>query len=380
MPDEPAQMTVFEGEPSGAPAEAPPTGSKVLPSDEFAGAPEEIPVPSRPRVPTRPILRQPTQTAPPAAPGATEFEEEPAEEPPATTPPAEEEERPPEEGGEEKPPEEPPAGDDSETIVEYKVDGQLVQQPLREVTRLASKAAAADRRFQEAANMRKEFNNSLEYLKTNPMEAMLGLFAGEFGGIDNPEAQAKAREYVDAIADRWVAQKFEEANLPPSERKIRSLERELRQTREHFQRAQAVEKQREMTARAESMKQRRHAILRQAIKSEGLNERDPNLLQLVDMKIYEAVRQGFEMTPQEAIAEVVSERNRVWREQFSGANPEEILKLRPDLADWVRKKSLEAVRGPQAGAATQPSARPQPAKRIYRTFQEIQDEVAKSGG
>lgn len=376
MPDAPATMEVFEGN-AGATETAPAPATKVLPSETF-GAPEEMPE-SRPRMPSRPILRTQPPPPPAAPPGPTDIEGEPVEEP--QPPPAEPEEPLPEEGGEEKPPEPPkPEQDDSETIVEYKVDGQLVQQPLREVTRLASKAAAADRRFQEAANMRKEFNASLEYLKRNPMEALIGLFAGELGGLDDPQAQERAREYVDALADRWVAQKFEEAQLPPHERKIRQLQKELQQTREHFQRIQALEKEKEISARAESMRQRRHAILRQAIKQEGLNERDGNFLQLVDQKLWEAYQQGFEMSPADAIREVVDERNRVWREQFSGASPDEILKLRPDLAEWVRKRSLEAVRGPQAGTATQPPERIQPAKRVYRTFAEIQEEIRKAGG
>lgn len=56
--------------------------------------------------------------------------------------------------------------------VKYKVDGEEVEVDLKDVPTLLAKAAGADKRFQEAAQIRKEATEFVQYLKKSPIEAL----------------------------------------------------------------------------------------------------------------------------------------------------------------------------------------------------------------
>jgi len=56
--------------------------------------------------------------------------------------------------------------------VKYKVDGEEYEVDLKEASQLLSKAAGADRRFQEAANIRNEAKEFVQFIKTNPIAAL----------------------------------------------------------------------------------------------------------------------------------------------------------------------------------------------------------------
>lgn len=71
-------------------------------------------------------------------------------------------------------PEEQPAKKVEETpkTIKYKVDGEEREISLDEVPTLLSKAAGADKRFQEASSIRKEAIEFVDFLKSSPIDAL----------------------------------------------------------------------------------------------------------------------------------------------------------------------------------------------------------------
>ena len=65
-----------------------------------------------------------------------------------------------------------PKKEPAPSTVKYKVDGEEFEVDIKDVPTLLSKAAGADKRFQEAANIRSEAKEFITYMKTNPLKAL----------------------------------------------------------------------------------------------------------------------------------------------------------------------------------------------------------------
>lgn len=110
---------------------------------------------------------------------------------------------------------------------QFKVDGKEWEEELDdvEVRSRLQKSHAADKRMQEAAELRKKFNDAIAYGKDNVAEAVKSLF-----GMD-----------LDEWAETRLEQRFKEATLSPEQKERAQMEKELAKYRKQEQEARETQ-------------------------------------------------------------------------------------------------------------------------------------------
>jgi hypothetical protein len=107
-------------------------------------------------------------------------------------------------------------------MLKLKVDGKELELPESEVISRAAKASAADKRFQEAAQTRKQAEEIIKFAKDNPTE-----FFKRTG--------MNAREW----AEQYLLQEIQREQMTPEQKKAWENEQKLRQYEESEKQAKA---------------------------------------------------------------------------------------------------------------------------------------------
>jgi hypothetical protein len=110
--------------------------------------------------------------------------------------------------------EEQPKKESTTTTVKYKVDGEEFEVDIKDVPTLLSKAAGADRRFQEAANIRREAKEFVNLIKTDPLKAF------EAVGM---------KEQIEEWAIDYALEQASITRMSPEERKVYEYENKIKQ-------------------------------------------------------------------------------------------------------------------------------------------------------
>lgn len=114
----------------------------------------------------------------------------------------------------------------SEEVIEHepevqkytvKVDGQEVEVDLDELLKGYSANSAAQKKFQEAAQMRKQAETFIEMLRTNPTQV-----------LTNPSLGLNFRE----LAEQYLVEQLQDEMLSPEEREFRDMKSRLQQFEE----------------------------------------------------------------------------------------------------------------------------------------------------
>lgn len=214
------------------------------------------------------------------------------------------------------------------------------------VRRYAQKGESADRKFNEAALMRKQNEEFIRLLKTNP-EAVLA----------NPAIGLDVKEW----AEKFLWQRLQEEKMSPEQRKALQMEKEL----EKYRQQEIQRKQEEQFRAFEEQKQQYRGKLEQDIiktlETSGL-PKTPRTVARIAHYMLEAKRRGWgDVSPIDVVEtvwkEYVDEHN-----QFYGALPLEKLKsiLNPDLRKKFRELDMSEVRQPgqPLGKKDQPPSDP----------------------
>lgn len=221
-----------------------------------------------------------------------------------------------------------------------------------ELLRGYSHSKAANRKFQEAAELRKSVDAFVADAKKNP--ALLK----DVLGVD-------LREW----AEQQALAEIEERMLSPEEKELRDLRR--------FKESQdktAVE-QREAAEKAQREKDRTAAVetidseIFDALKEAGLKATPRTVARLAEQMLASLDEQGNRISGKDALKRARGDYQADLSELVDSLDPKQIAELFPSLLDKVRAHSLEAVKPalPTSGRAPAPS--PTPAKK-EQTFSE----------
>lgn len=215
------------------------------------------------------------------------------------------------------------------------------------LARMAQKGESADRKFNEAALMRKQNEEFIRLLKTNP-EAVLA----------NPAIGLDVKEW----AEKFLWQRLQEEKMSPEQRKALQMEKEL----EIYRQAEIQRKQEEQFRAFEEQKKqyrgRLEADIIKTLETSGL-PKTPRTVARIAHYMLEAKRRGWaDVTPADVMEtvwkEYVDEHN-----QFYGALPLEKLKsiLNPDLRKRFRELDMADVKQPgqPLGKKDQPPSDPE---------------------
>jgi hypothetical protein len=214
-----------------------------------------------------------------------------------------------------------------------KVDGQEMEVDYDTLLKDYQTSKAAQQRFNEAAQTRKQAEEILQLFKQDPRKALTHPSIG----VD-----------LNSFAQQILAEQIEEAMLSPEQREARDMKKKLsiyeQQEQQQRERVKAEqEEQLRVTAESELS-----STVMTALQSGGLPN-TPATVTRIATYMYQAYQQGFEATPEQIINHV---KNGYMDDvkTLLGSSPEETLLaiLGPDVVNKIVKSQLNKVKKGQA--------------------------------
>lgn len=242
--------------------------------------------------------------------------------------------------------------------LKLKVNGKEVEMDEPEVLRRAQLAEAADQKFQEAAKTRKQMEEFVRQLKSDPLSI-----------LTNPELGIDFK----GLAEQYLGQELQRELMTPEQRELEEL-REFRRAQEE---AAEQARQQEMTA---SQQREFQALQQRAAKEydEKITEvlqqsnlpKTPRTVKRVAEMLYNAMEKGYELDINTAVDMVRGDFSTDLTELVGGLDGEGIVKFfGEDVVKKLRKHDLAQLRKLQEAAQ---SAAPQsPAQTFAR---QVRDE------
>lgn len=136
-----------------------------------------------------------------------------------------------------------------------KIDGQEVEVELDELLKGYQSTKAAQNKFQEAAQLRKQAETFIEMLKTNPTKV-----------LTDPSLGINFRE----LAEQYLVEQLQEEMLSPEEREFREMKQRLQQYEETEKQAKQAEEQRKLEEMVEAGRENFQKEIISALEQSGL--------------------------------------------------------------------------------------------------------------
>lgn len=182
----------------------------------------------------------------------------------------------------------PPTQAQVARMIKMKVDGQEMELPESEIIALAQQGKSANKRFQEAAAAKREAEQVVNFLKSNPKEAFKKL------GID-----------VRKFSEDTLLEFIQQEQMSPEQRKAHENEQELNKYRES---EKSLKAQREAQER-ETLEKHHHdnyeKIFIQALTESGLPKTPYTVMRMAQLEAVN-VSKKLSLTPSQ-LAKVVRE-------------------------------------------------------------------------
>ena len=219
--------------------------------------------------------------------------------------------------------------------LKVKIDGVEQEFDEDEVIRDFGKGKAADKKFQEAAALRKEAVSFIEALKKDPLSV-----------LTNPKLGINLRE----IAETHLLSILEDEMMDPKDKELRDLKKE-KQTREEREIAEKQAREaEEIQAMADHYRQEYEKSFQSCLEASGL-PKTPHTVKRLAYYMNEGMKRGLDLKPEDVVPLVKEEYVEEQKSLFSGLDGENLLKLLgDDLAKKIRKFDTSRVVSP--GKAT----------------------------
>jgi hypothetical protein len=209
-----------------------------------------------------------------------------------------------------------------------KVDGQEQELELEdaEVSVRLQKSMAAEKRMQEAAEVRKQFQQLKELAKSDPAALMR-----ELAGVDPME-----------WAKQQVEQQWKLEVMPEHERKVYELEQQLKSYQTQEQRRQQVAEQQRAQQAQSAMEQQLEKDFQRAFEVSGL-EWTPDNLELFGKIVLDAHDFGLELTPEQLAAEAKTQLHSREKKYEDAARGKFSALKGPELLDYLGEATVREV-------------------------------------
>lgn len=241
------------------------------------------------------------------------------------------------EKGETPPPDSPFYKKDGKFYGKLKILGKEVEEPVEKIIANAQKVAAANEKFQEAATKEKAITGIMQDLLQDPFQAWTKILGAH--GLDPQQARQELINFCKrvTIEDLNYHSMSEEQRRAHDEKteleRLRRENEELRKTTEtRTYEAQRIQKENEVLSRIVPV-----------VQAAGLDPSSDLTMARVLEKMALLREAGDDPTPQEAVELVLADRKNRFSKDLASLPIEELLKVRPDLAEHVGKKNVEAA-------------------------------------
>lgn len=216
--------------------------------------------------------------------------------------------------------------------LKVKIDGEMHEVDEDEVISDYGKGKAADKKFQEAAALRKEAVAFIEALKKDPISV-----------LTNPKLGVNMRE----VAESYLLAQLEDEMMDPRDKELRDLKKE-KMTREQMEaEAKRQAEEAEIQALTDNYRAEYEKSFQACLEASGL-PKTPHTVKRLAFYMNEGMKRGMDLKPDDVVGLVKDEYIEEQKSLFSGLDGENLLKLLgDDLAKKIRKYDTSRVVQPQ---------------------------------
>lgn len=222
-----------------------------------------------------------------------------------------------------------------------KVDGKEVEEELEleAIQRDYQKFKAADKKFQEAAAMRKQAEEFISLLKTNPAQVL----AHPSIGLD-----------VRKLAEEYLAEQLQYESLTPEQRKAAEDRKRLEEYEKREQEAaKQAHEEKINTLKAKYTEDYNKTII-DALESAGL-PKNKSTVKMMAQKLYLSVNNGLDLDAKDLAESVRQDYINAQKELFAELDGEALIKiLGDDVAEKVRKYNVSKIKNSSASDNSNP--------------------------
>lgn len=219
-----------------------------------------------------------------------------------------------------------------------KAAGEESEHTEEEIIRLASLGKGANKKFEEAAGIRKQAEQFMKQLKEDPMSI-----------LTNPKLGIDFK----SIAEDYLYKSIQEDMLSPDQKKQRDLEAELEKYRSK-DKEELTKKQEAEQARAEAHYTEHYdKMISSGLADSGL-PKTASTIRSVAKYLNMALEAGYDVDVKDIIPLVKQDYLNQIKELFGASDGDTLLALLGDNTDKIRKADLARLRGSQ-----QPIPKPQ---------------------
>ena len=252
----------------------------------------------------------------------------------------------------------PPKTDTPQEVrkLKLKIDNVETEMSENDVIALAQKGQGSEKRFQEAAQLRKEAEGVVKFLKENPREALKQF------GID-----------VRKFSEDVLMEHLTEQALTPDQKNNRDRDAELKKYKDREQ-AETARVQKESEAKQEQeITEGYNRSFTEALEQSGLPKNAFTISRMAQLQMT-ANRKGYEIPPQELAKLVREDYMAEQKSLYSGVEGDKLLELLgPDI---VKKLSKAQIAKLKAGQPVQTKVAPQ--KTIHTSAPSASKEATQS--
>lgn len=208
-----------------------------------------------------------------------------------------------------------------------KIDDQEVEVDESELLSGYQMRRASQKRFEEAARLKKEAEQKVEFLKKNPEKALESL------GLN-----------VRELAENYILKQMEDEKLTPEQKKLREYEEKLRSYEDEKKQQEEAKRKEEEIKLEEHYKQEYSKKMKEALDSSGL-PKTPYTVRRMAHLMSRALENGLEMEPKDAVGILREEYISDIKQLLGQADGETLLGLLgKEVSDKIRKTELAKVK------------------------------------
>lgn len=224
--------------------------------------------------------------------------------------------------------------------LKLKVDGRDEELDESEVVRWAQMGRSAQKRFQEAAQARKQAEDFIRMLKEDPVSVMT-----------NPAVGIDPRKF----AEEYLSKELQKETLSPEQKRIRDLEDKLRKHDEDLKKAEEQSKKAEFQKLQEHYKQDFDKKFTDALQGSGLPKSPKTIQRMADYMVM-ALKNNLDVEPSHVVELVRQDYISEIQDLFSQTDGDKLLKILGDgVANKIRKADLARLRSSQQQPISQPT-------------------------
>lgn len=224
--------------------------------------------------------------------------------------------------------------------MKLKIDGKEQELPEDEVIRYAQQGKAANQRFEEASRMRKEAQDMVNLIKTNPMAV-----------LNDPRIGVNFRE----LAEQYLAEQLKQEMMTPEQKRVAEMEKQMKTYKDRDEQERTQAEQIQYQKMVEHYAKEYETKITSALAENGI-PKTPFSAKRMAYWIEKSEQNGMDVSPKDLARLVKEDFEAEFKAMYDSADEDQLLALLGKNADKIRKADLKRLKNPTAPVQQAPKA------------------------